>query len=624
MATLLESLHGSRGFAVCRYHDDYDAIRVKSVPGGSQFSFVNTQQTVYDLGDTLRMRPFLRMNLLVGEVDYVSEKTLCELGDTAQKMVCIRLRPPSGATCEVLRLYAEQMNRMRDILVSDARDTVGCTAISWFDAAAISQEWIGKSDCFYVLVPAGVEARTSRGSALEPGTKLVLTATMERVEMDTIRGVDRPRVAARSRKKGQDTCATARQVSVGGDRNIAFSLPSSFMSALIDTLKLPGKLGFIGAQYHRDYEAIRVKDLIGGSLFCFVETEERVYRLGDERRQRPSMRMDLLVGEVDCVFDATSCTFGGEAAREMICIRVRAPTKATCEVQHIYAEQVKRLEEILADDGVNTTNTTSVSWFDMSAVSHSWAKSAGCFYLITSNTVKSRSKRFLALKPGTMIAMIASPERVDMDIEGGVDSRYYLLLNNIRVADRFDVPQKGPGYVCDRNGSTGCEHWVDEGYILKLQQTIRRPDFFAQTSNGHLSAYLFATGVSEAVKVRVPVTSTTPPTQPSDVNFMIWMATDPNHARTNLCYLEMDVGDEVGFMVFVPDQERPMGRADLLHPVNASLAAQQQPALPQFRGNILVMRRDRRSSAFLDVRQEDLVLAMQCAIGESSMNAREK
>ncbi|KAJ6464202.1 hypothetical protein C8R47DRAFT_1079750 [Mycena vitilis] len=151
-----------------------------------------------------------------------------------------------------------------------------------------------------------------------------------------------------------------------------------------------------------------------------------------------------------------------------------------------------------------------------------------------------------------------------------------------------------------------------------------RPDFFAQTSNGHLSAYLFATGVSEAVKVRVPVTSTTPPTQPSDVNFMIWMATDPNHARTNLCYLEMDVGNEVGFMVFVPDQERPMGRADLLHPVNASLAAQQQPALPQFRGNILVMRRDRRSSAFLDVRQEDLVLAMQCAIGESSMNAREE
>ncbi|KAJ7677869.1 hypothetical protein DFH06DRAFT_1121431 [Mycena polygramma] len=138
-------------------------------------------------------------------------------------------------------------------------------------------------------------------------------------------------------------------------------------------------------------------------------------------------------------------------------------------------------------------------------------------------------------------------------------------------------------------------------------------------SNGYLSAYLFATGVANAVKVRVPVTSTTPPTKASDVNFMIWVATDPNHPLTNLSYLEMDVGEEVGFMVFAPDQESPMGRGDLLHPVNAALAAQQQPAFPEFRGNVLVMRRDRRSSVFLDVRQEDLAPATVCAVGHSKV-----
>ncbi|KAJ7677871.1 hypothetical protein DFH06DRAFT_1121433 [Mycena polygramma] len=453
-AALLESLHGSRGFAVSKYHDDYDAIRVKSVRGGSQFSFVNTEQPVYDLWDAHRMRrPFLRMNLLLGEVDYVSDNTLCELGDTAQETICIRLRPPAGATCEILRLYAEQLNRMRDILVSDARDTIGCTAISWFNAAAICAEWVEKCGCFYVLVPGRVVSRSIRAVDLKPGARLVLTANMERVDMDTVNGVDRQYYMLITSFRAVD------------DNEI----PSKGPGYACDSLSTAG--WFIGAQYHRDYEAIRVRDLVGGSMFCFVDTEEPVYRLGSELRQRHPMRMDLFVGEVDYVSDVTPCTFGGETARGMICIRIKAPTNATCEVLHIYAEQVKRLEEILASDAREMDNTTTASWFDIGAVSRSWARKPGCIYFVAYDWVKSRTERIMAFKPGTTISVIASAERVDMDIEGRIDSRYYMLLNNIRVADRMDVPQKGPGYVCDRLGSAGCEYCK---YFLLLVMEKRR------------------------------------------------------------------------------------------------------------------------------------------------------
>ncbi|KAJ6473614.1 hypothetical protein C8R47DRAFT_1076588 [Mycena vitilis] len=354
-------------------------------------------------------------------------------------------------------------------------------------------------------------------------------------------------------------------------------MPPVSTSRLLRSLQMLARMQSLGvstlanAHYGTDYDAVRKCSLDGGCLYLLKKMPEIMEYGTGEYKGRLENYTGHVIGEVDKAF-----TLAG--SHETV-LRMKLPGDATCAAVDLFTKQQGALRDIMERDYTLWGGSAKESFFDLSATYPAIACVPNSFYAV----FETSPQLTRALK------------------------RHSAVIMKVSVSRRDKV-----------NAVTG------ETERCSVERDRGSPDFFAQTSNGHLSAYLFATGVSEAVKVRVPVTSTTPPTQPSDVNFMIWMATDPNHARTNLCYLEMDVGDEVGFMVFVPDQERPMGRADLLHPVNASLAAQQQPALPQFRGNILVMRRDRRSSAFLDVRQEDLVLAMQCAIGESSMNAREK
>ncbi|KAJ6473613.1 hypothetical protein C8R47DRAFT_1076587 [Mycena vitilis] len=223
------------------------------------------------------------------------------------------------------------------------------------------------------------------------------------------------------------------------------------MSAFLDTLNLPGKRGFISAKYHQDYEAIRVKDLVGGSLFCFVETEEAVYPLGGEIRPRHCTRLDLFVGEVDYMSDMTPGAFDGKEVCGIICLRTRAPANATCKVLHIYAEQVKRLEEILASDAKDVANTVTASWFDLEAVSHSWSRTPGGIYARRTRLLTA-AKRLLSLKPGTTVALMASPERVDIDVEEGIESPMDSTCPKEDLAMEADVC--GSRYSDSDNGVT--------------------------------------------------------------------------------------------------------------------------------------------------------------------------
>ncbi|KAJ6476664.1 hypothetical protein C8R47DRAFT_1075532 [Mycena vitilis] len=144
-------------------------------------------------------------------------------------------------------------------------------------------------------------------------------------------------------------------------------------------------------------------------------------------------------------------------------------------------------------------------------------------------------------------------------------------------------------------------------------------DPHAQPVPGYIDALLFATGMDGPVPVKVPMILPDTPNEWSNVLYMPWLAPDSAHPMTNLSYIDMDVSDsalgEVAYTVFAPDQDGPMGRVDLLHPVNKIFAAAHLPGVPAWRGNILVMRRSSGTSILVDMRESDRQHAVQCAVG---------
>ncbi|KAJ6451379.1 hypothetical protein C8R47DRAFT_1084091 [Mycena vitilis] len=135
---------------------------------------------------------------------------------------------------------------------------------------------------------------------------------------------------------------------------------------------------------------------------------------------------------------------------------------------------------------------------------------------------------------------------------------------------------------------------------------------------GFIKGFLFATGMTTAITVRVPIILADTPNEYSNMLYMPWLATDPVHLLTNLSYTDMNVAHadgESAFTVFAPHQDSPMGSRDLLHPVSQYFAGTQLPGVPPWRGNILVMRRELGSELMVDVRDSDLAHAVHCAIG---------
>ncbi|KAJ6507458.1 hypothetical protein C8R47DRAFT_1239582 [Mycena vitilis] len=327
------------------------------------------------------------------------------------------------------------------------------------------------------------------------------------------------------------------------------------------------------ARYGTDYDAVRKCSLDGGCLYLLKKMPDVVELGHGEYRGQLGNYTGYVVGEVDKAFVL--------AGSPETVLRLKLPGDATCAAVNLFKKQQGALKDVAERDFALWGGSVKESFFDLSATYPAIACVPDSFYTV----------------------FVSSPQL------GAALKRHATVVMKVSMSRHDKV-----------NAVTG---ETERAYRLDMWGTEIRPaaGLNPVAVNGYLSAYLFATGVASPVNVRVPVKSKTP-TQASDVDFMIWMATDPTHPLTNLSYLEMDVGDDVGFMVFVPDQESPMGRRDLLHPVNTTLAAQQQPTSPQFRGNVLVMRRERRSSVFLDVRQHDLAAATSCAIGVASPASR--
>ncbi|KAJ7633393.1 hypothetical protein DFH06DRAFT_1140109 [Mycena polygramma] len=241
------------------------------------------------------------------------------------------------------------------------------------------------------------------------------------------------------------------------------------MSVILQNLRFANTMAFIDARYHIDYDAVRVQDLDGGSLFRFFDVNAAAryhWDASQDRRLYRPARNNMLYGEVDYVSGVTSCTFGGEPARDMICVRVREPTNATCEGRRIYAEQLKRLREILASDARDMGGEVAASWFDLSTISDPWSEMPGCIYngeyitylqqFITHHTAgDAGTERILEFETGMKLFVMSRIERMDIVKEGRNSRRYCIRLYNV---GELEVPEKEAGYICDREFSIDCEY----------------------------------------------------------------------------------------------------------------------------------------------------------------------
>ncbi|KAJ6470781.1 hypothetical protein C8R47DRAFT_1148281 [Mycena vitilis] len=132
-----------------------------------------------------------------------------------------------------------------------------------------------------------------------------------------------------------------------------------------------------------------------------------------------------------------------------------------------------------------------------------------------------------------------------------------------------------------------------------------------------VEALLFATGVDGPTTVKVVKIAQNATNEWSNLLYMPWLATDPTHPITNLSFIDMDVGDSVdgnsAFTVLAPDQESPMGSAELLHPLNGYFQGKQQPGAEAWRGNILVVQREPGTDILVDMTEAYRRYAELCA-----------
>ncbi|KAJ7663741.1 hypothetical protein DFH06DRAFT_1128127 [Mycena polygramma] len=201
MATPLSNDLAARlGFVNARYHEDYDAVRVRSIEGGSHFLFLHTNLSTLQLSDAIQCRRQPKIVILLGEVDWEGDsavkKVPCSLDGQARKVVAIRLKKPMRATCEVGDVYGEQQMRLKDIILDDEREFGGETVQSWFDASVIEEKWWSAEEQIsahgkQVFVRDTVAHRTKAALALEAGNLISVTGSMERVDIDAAGGIQR-------------------------------------------------------------------------------------------------------------------------------------------------------------------------------------------------------------------------------------------------------------------------------------------------------------------------------------------------------------------------------------------------------------------------------------------------
>ncbi|KAJ7028041.1 hypothetical protein C8F04DRAFT_1292078 [Mycena alexandri] len=169
---------GRLALTAVEYGVDFAAVRESSGKTGCNFCFLEDDPLLP--GWEHQPRRMSRINILVGEVDWVSEPRWCYFEVSCQ-VICLRVRAPSNSACEGKRVYGEQLRGLRGILDADS-DLDGNVGDSWLDLSACFDGCGPKDDCFYVLFRHCRAERSDRVRSLIAGEGIAFCCTMKRLD----------------------------------------------------------------------------------------------------------------------------------------------------------------------------------------------------------------------------------------------------------------------------------------------------------------------------------------------------------------------------------------------------------------------------------------------------------
>ncbi|KAJ7933873.1 hypothetical protein B0H13DRAFT_2306289 [Mycena leptocephala] len=163
---------GTEVVAHAEYGRDFMAIRQSSIYNGSLFAYKKHPQE--DDGGFYESKGSLwnYIGIMFGQVQGI-------FNDVSGGMVYVRLGCPTNSTCRVTRLYCDQEDAMRQILVSDQETLNGSVESSFFDYSAIRPDLVEVQGAFYVRC----DASTRSIAGLRIGANVVVKVTIARVDM---------------------------------------------------------------------------------------------------------------------------------------------------------------------------------------------------------------------------------------------------------------------------------------------------------------------------------------------------------------------------------------------------------------------------------------------------------
>ncbi|KAJ7601308.1 hypothetical protein DFH06DRAFT_1154579, partial [Mycena polygramma] len=603
--------YGVLALSGARYGEDFDAVRKCTLDGGCLYLFKKMPE-IMNLG-TREYKGSLQnyTGYIFGEVDKLFPLT-------GEPEVLVRLKLPADASCAAVHLWAKQEASLKYIMARDDALFGGSVKDSFFNQSATYPAIAFVPNSFYVAF----ETSPHLTNTLKRNPVVVMKVSISR--HDQVNAVTNE--TERSYRVDMWNTEIHPTSYVPSRRGDGYVCDVNGPVGMLAHMRSYGVLAVANAQYREDFDAVRKHTLDEGSLFFFKKIPQAPVHAAREYK-------DALRNYVGYIFGGVDKLFTLPGASEAI-LRIKLPAGASCDSVRLWAKQEAVLRHVMERDDALVIQGGSVkdSFFDCSSAYPTISFVPDC----------------LTFKEGTAVLLEVFISRHDKEnLRTGDIERFYRL--DMWSAENFSasyIPsRRRDDYVCDINGTVGLviisiraasnqrvvarirrvndqpfaapERMNTTTVPLTTSRRISEIDATLEASEfqAYVSAYLFATGVRHPVRGRVPVISANMPREVSNMKFMVWMATDPVHPVTNLSWIEMDAGDGLAFIVFTADQDSPMGRADLLHPVNDALSALHPSALPPFRGNVLVMRRERGASVLLDVRHSDLDIATHCAIG---------
>ncbi|KAJ7663743.1 hypothetical protein DFH06DRAFT_1128129 [Mycena polygramma] len=629
LPTMMSRMQNLGVLAVARakYGRDFGPVRKCTVDGGGSLYLMKNVPGIMFNG-THEHRGILAnyTGHVFGEIDRV----FILAGDTE---AVVRLRLPSDASCALTRLFLDQEEVMREIMATDDLEMGGRIKESFFDLSASHPAIDVVPHSFYV--------------SLERSAQLI---SMLR----------NPRKAVAKMSFSRYDEVDERTEEIVRDRHVEPGYPRArlFPDSCAQWLRMrhqwrggvfpAGPSALARGKHGRHFASTRDRSSEDCCLYSFKETRYQFDSYSDKKQ--------ALQRYMPLVFGAVKQTYICAGRRSPVLCAVAVSSRHELRGKAVVLQAMPYTAQHQEIDVVQQ-GSVKISWFDQATEGFCVpVKQSGFYVMVQADSLSTAAqfKEDFCTKEavGQVVQFVVTLERRDLHPVDAPQKVYTMYAAEYQFQEDGCLPTVGDGLSWRRRGPPGNANSRDVTRHHRLKPSDRHtavcirsadpkrykarcelversttampittvPLTTLQTvSDVHdgfaagetcLAAFLFPTGSTQPITVKVPVIDASAPKTTANVRYMAWLATDPSHPLTNLESLDMEVtapnGEEISFTIFSPDQERPMGRQDLLHPINQWLAG--VPGLGQWRGNILVMRRERMSPQLVD-RRETATLA---------------